>query len=230
MVSFVFNESNTFCISLESHKERWKKMEYRFYKENLEVTRWIASTPETLTDIFHTYLSPGEKACSQSHVNIWRHMILNKLDYAFILEDDACFDKKWREKLDTFQVNDPLWDLILLNASEPINPMNIWMDVEEQYLTAGYIISFRGAARLLTWYNGNFASSDWMTSRLQKNKHSYSYFPWLIIQEGIDSTLKKKGETHDADHAKVVRCLGEIGYDLSNYTIDIEEENNESNM
>jgi hypothetical protein len=46
--------------------------------------------------------------------------------------------------------------------------------------------------------------------------HSYSYFPWLIIQEGDESTI---GSGVEADHAKVVRCLGEIGYELANYVI-----------
>jgi len=194
-------------------------MQARFQTEKLEVFRWIASTPDTLTDNFHSYLSPGERACAQSHIRIWRHMLENKLDYAFILEDDACLDKNGRTKLNDFQIADPYWDLLLLNSSEPVEPNFVWMDVQEQYLTAGYILSQRGAVRLLQWFDGNFASSDWMTSRLQQNHHSYCYFPWLIIQEGLDSTLKKTGETHDADHEKVVRCLKAIDYDLSNYNV-----------
>lgn len=208
MVSFVFHKNNTFCISLERHSERWARIQARFKEENLDVTRWIASTPDILTDKFHHYLSPGERACAQSHIRIWRHMLENKIEYVLILEDDACFDKNWRKKLDEFQIDDPYWDMLLLNASEPVVPTFIWMGAQEQYLTAGYILSIRGAVKLLKLFEGNFASSDWMTSRLQQNNHSYCYFPWLIIQEGLDSTLKKEREMCDADHAKVVRCLG----------------------
>jgi hypothetical protein len=53
-----------------------------------------------------------------------------------------------------------------------------------------------------------------MTSRIQLHGHSYCYFPWLIIQEGVDSNI---GSNVEADHAKVLRCLGEIGYSLDNY-------------
>ena len=109
MVSFLFTTNNTFCISLAKHTERWSRMQYRFEKENLEVTRWIASTPDTLTDNFHHYLSPEERACAQSHIRIWRHIVENRLEYALVLEDDACFDKNWRTKLDQFQINDPYW-------------------------------------------------------------------------------------------------------------------------
>lgn len=219
MEPFVFTKENTFCISLETQMERWERMQNRFKNENLEVTRWIASTPETLTDNFHNYLTPRECACAQSHVNIWRHIIHNNLPYAFILEDDVCFDKDWRNKLASFQIDDPLWDLLLLNASEPINPSYIWVDVQEQYLCGGYILSIRGAQILLYWYEGNFPSSDWMTSRLQQHKHSYSYFPWIIIQENGNSTINKEKTIDNDDYKKVIRCLSEIEYDISNYSI-----------
>ena len=219
MEPFVFTKENTFCISLEKNTKRWERMQKRFKNENLEVTRWIASTPETLTDKFHSYLTPGECACAQSHVNIWRHMVKHNLPYAFILEDDACFDKDWRNKLATFQVHDPYWDLLLLNASDPIEPSFMWVDIQEQYLTAGYILSIRGAVILLQWYHDNFGASDWMTSRLQQHNHSYSYFPWIIIQEGFDSTLNKEKSNHNDDYKKVTRCLNEIGYEISNYGI-----------
>jgi GR25 family glycosyltransferase involved in LPS biosynthesis len=131
-------------------------MQNRFKNENLEVTRWIASAPETLTDNFHSYLKPYECAWVQSHVNIWRYIIKHNLSYAFILEDDACFDKNWKNKLASFQIDDPLWHLLLLNASEPIHPSFTWVDVQEQYLTGGYLLSIRGAQTLLYWYEGYY--------------------------------------------------------------------------
>jgi hypothetical protein len=65
-------------------------------------------------------------------------------------------------------------------------------------------------------FENNYASSDWMTSRLQMRWNSYSYFPWLIIQEGDESTI---GSGVEADHAKVIRCLKEANYSLENYLI-----------
>ena len=54
-----------------------------------------------------------------------------------------------------------------------------------------------------------------MTTRLQLNNHSYSFFPWLVIQEGNYSLIQEK--VPDEDYAKVVRCLKEINYSLDNY-------------
>jgi hypothetical protein len=83
-------------------------------------------------------------------------------------------------------------------------------------LTGGYIISQKGARRILSLFDGYYGSSDWMTTRLQLEGHSYSYFPWLIIQEGDESTI---GSGVDADHAKVLRCLSAVEYSLDNYLI-----------
>jgi GR25 family glycosyltransferase involved in LPS biosynthesis len=222
---FHFDSKNAFCISLNSHSKRWEKMQGRFKEQNITATRWPASMANTpdIKDNFQDYLNPGQKGCAQSHINIWRHIKENpQIEYAMVLEDDACFDKDWRTKLDCFfqDITDPYkvenWELILLNASEPIHIKNRWVQVEEQFLTGGYVISQKGVSAILDMFHNNYASSDWMTTRLQMRWNSYSYFPWLIIQEGDESTI---GSGVDADHAKVVRCLTEINYGLDNYII-----------
>ena len=213
-----FDETNTFCISLENHPTRWEKMRNRFQICGLQVTRWPASTKDTLVDTFAHYLNDGQKGCAQSHINIYRHMLQNDLPYAFILEDDACFDLSFSERLEDCwrTIDDENWDLIVLNGSEPIHPPFQWVLQTEQYLTAGYIISRKGATQILNQYHDCFYSSDWMTTRLQLHGHSYGYFPWPIIQEGKDSNI---GQQFEADHEKVLRCLGEIQYSLQNYVI-----------
>jgi glycosyl transferase family 25 len=218
MKPLVFDETNTFCISIEN-SPRWNRMEYRLHTAGLNATRWKASVRDTLTDSFSYNLNDGQKGCAQSHLNIYKHMIQNGLEYAFVLEDDACFDRDWKEKMDLLYstINDEEWDLILLNASEPIDTIHTWTRVTEQYLTAGYIISIRGAKKILKDFAGCYLSSDWMTSRLQLYGHSYSYFPWLIIQEGKDTTI---GNHLEADHAKVIRCLYSVLYSLENYIIN----------
>uniref|UniRef100_A0A6C0I291 Glycosyl transferase family 25 domain-containing protein n=1 Tax=viral metagenome TaxID=1070528 RepID=A0A6C0I291_9ZZZZ len=211
---FNFNKSNTFCISLEDAHVRWESMERRFSEFNLDVTRWIASTAPT--DNFVSNLSIVQKACCQSHINIYKHILENNLEYAFVLEDDACFDKNWEQKLEEF--DHPNWDLILLNGSEEMANKNVWECTINnlQYLCGGYIISKKGAEWILSSYYNNYYMSDWMTSRFQTLGTSYCYFPWLIIQEGTNTQI---GSNFNADHAKVIRLLGEIDYSLDNYSI-----------
>lgn len=208
---FEFNKNNTFCISLESNPERWVRMEKRFKHFGIECSRWSASTPDTVHDIFYKQLGDGARACSQSHINIWRHMESNNIPYALILEDDAMFDKDWLVKLPQPCVN---WDLYMLNASEPVNPQHEWTYTCENYLTGAYIISISGAKYILERFRGCYCTSDWMTTRLQQKGNSYTYFPWLVIQEGTESTI---GSSYELDHKKVVSCLNNAKYELSNY-------------
>lgn len=218
MNPFSFTTENTFCINLDSATERWERMQSRLLRENILATRWSASTANTITDNFSHNLTSSQKGCAQSHINIWRHIVENKLEYALVLEDDACFDQRWQEKLQIFSdtITDDYLHAIFLNASEPIAQQDSWVQCFEQYLTGGYIITYEGARALLNDFGGHFFSADWMTSRLQYHNHCYSYFPWLIIQEGLDSSI---GSNLDADHAKVLRCLGEINYSVTNYRI-----------
>jgi glycosyl transferase family 25 len=211
-----FTKDNTFCISLVTATERQQRMQRRFHDFGMEVTGWVASTPDTLVDTFHSAMRPSEKACAQSHISIWRFMVLENLEYAMILEDDACFDKDWQVKLEKYQeqIHDNEWNVIMLNASESMTPLHTWLPAKEQYLTAGYILSQRGAKQLLEQFQGNYCGSDWMLTRLQLHGHSYCYFPWLIIQEGRDSSIR---EDCGPDREKVVRLLKEINYDLDNY-------------
>jgi GR25 family glycosyltransferase involved in LPS biosynthesis len=218
-MSFHFDRNNSFCISLYSQPDRWNKMENRFKQFNLDVTRFKAVSELDEIDIpFASHLSPTQKYCAQSHVNLWRHVIDKNIPYILIIEDDACFDIKWKEKLDLFstQINDPDLDAIFLNSSEPLELTDIWTIADEQYLTGGYVLTNKGAKLLLESFSKCYFTSDWMTSRLQKNRHSYTYFPWLIIQEGNETTI---GSCVVEDHKKVIRCLDNIEYDMSNYII-----------
>jgi hypothetical protein len=218
-------------------------MSRRFENEGLDVMRWRATLPRDIVDGgFYEALNPLQRACAQSHINIWRYIIDGDLDYAFIMEDDACFRVGWRDALkelyDTLYFGDYLvseedrgrdggggggrgggcipWDAIFLNASEPLDTMESWEIVREQYFGGGYILSRAGASWLLERFGGLFYSTDWMTTRLQERGMSYSYFPWLIIQEGRESTI---GSGVDLDHAKVVRCLASANYPIENYFI-----------
>lgn len=214
MTRFEFDETNTFCISV--NESRWTRMEKRFQLTNLQVTRWNASLPTTLIDKFNESLNPLQRACAQSHINIWRYIIHQDLSYGFIMEDDACFDVNWQDKLAEFPEEIDNFDAIFLNASEPITPEFMWDIILEQYFGGGYILSRQGAQWLIRHFQNNYCSTDWMTTRLQERGKSYSYFPWLIIQEGRDTTI---GSGVDLDHKKVVDCLNAIDYSLSNYNI-----------
>ena len=218
MNTFQFNKENVLCISLETELNlaRWENIQKRAAKINLPISKWVASTPQTLLNSFNPYLNDGQKACAQSHYNIWSHMVKHEMKYVLILEDDACFDKLFHEKLNTLSLPDD-WDAIFLNASEPAYPLHTWTKADNQYLTGGYILSLAGAKTLLNeWNHIPLCASDWMTKQLQGYNKCYTYFPWLIIQEGQNSTI---GGHYKEDHQKVIECLQSIQYSMDNYVI-----------
>ena len=53
-----------------------------------------------------------------------------------------------------------------------------------------------------------------MTKKLQLLNNSYCYYPWLIIQDGKNSTI---GSNYNRDHKKVLKCLNDINYNIDNY-------------
>lgn len=222
IVNFNFNEHNSFCISLRTQEDRYKRMLTRFKNNNINITRWIASTPDNIIDKFDKRLSKFEKACAQSYINVWRHQIKNKLPYVFILEDDACFDKDWKKKLAEIDLS-PKWDAIFLNASDKTDKSFCWSKARDQLLTAGYILSYKGAKKLISTYEQTmFYSADLMTSLLQKDDDCYVYFPWLIIQECKESSLRSQDDV-DQVYNKMCNILKDIDYSLNNYDINVEE-------
>lgn len=217
---FRFDKNNSFCISVLSNTTRWERMEQRFSTLNMEVTRFTASIPTDILSyknqgFFADHLNMGQKCCALSHYRLWERILISGLEYALVLEDDARFDREWLDKINGIELDDQ-WDAIFLNCSEPVVPAFTWMKVKEQYLTGGYIISKRGVANLLGMFCRTLCASDWMTSRLQTLGNSYAYFPWLIVQDGSESTI---GSDNNADHQKVLRCLKEINYSLEEHYV-----------
>ena len=208
-MKLVLDQRNTFCVSLD---QRWPAMEERLARLEVPCTRWKASLPDQLYECFAPHMNKYQKACCQSHVCLWREILRLELDYAFIMEDDILFSKDWRANLAALQeINDPDWDLILLNASEKVEPEATWTLCREQWLTGAYIVSKKG----IQWLLANFPQkweADWMTWRLQDQGHSYAFFPWPVIQEGKDSTI---GSNVEENRSKVLRLLGSH---ISNYT------------
>jgi GR25 family glycosyltransferase involved in LPS biosynthesis len=187
-------------------------MEERLARLEIPCTRWKAHTPKDLAESFAPHMNEFQKACAQSHVTLWREMLRRNLEYAFIMEDDILFAKDWKENLRAaHEIDDEDWDLLLLNASEALEKEDAWLPCNQQWLTAGYILSQKGAR----WMLNNFPvkyEADAMTWCLQNQGHSYAYFPWPIIQEGIDTTI---GSDVEANRSKVLRLLGDR---ISNYS------------
>ena len=94
------SEGNIFCISLSSTPNRWDRFSERAARAGGSCQRWAPSSPESLRDVFDRRCSPTEKACAQSHVALWRHLLRNQEANCFLIfEDDACFHMSFSTRL-----------------------------------------------------------------------------------------------------------------------------------
>ncbi len=212
------NQFPAFSINMSSCPERWETMQRRFATANLDVKRWEAATPETLGSLnYAQYLSPGQRGCAKSHFDLWKYQVELEIPIMMIFEDDAVLRKDFwdilQPKLESIQKEDPEWDMLLLNASEAHGTS--WHKAKNQCMTACYVLSLRGAQELYRVAQHTLYASDWMTQILQNRNHSYTFFPWLVIQEENLSIIRNEKNT--ADWEKVKRLLGEAKYGLENY-------------
>lgn len=214
---FDFHSKNTFCINLERRPDRWEKMNKIFIQAKLQVTRWNASEPKDIVDNIQG--SPTQKACSQSHIRVWKHIVENNLEYALVMEDDVTFDKEWRKRLKDFKKLNKPFHLLLLNTDH-FYGLHQWANTQgDSWLTGAYIITNRCARILLELgYQKGFLPSDHMFISFQKfsnNEGCFSYFPYLAIQTSIESDIS--GSSPEFSYSKVVDELQRHHYSLDHY-------------
>jgi GR25 family glycosyltransferase involved in LPS biosynthesis len=101
----------------------------------------------------HYELSYGAVGCYLSHINIWKKLEIDNLDYVIIFEDDALPNFSFidlQEIIKNYVPND--WDVFLFggiyNKCKYIN--NYVKKIFSFYETHAYIINKKGASKLLS--------------------------------------------------------------------------------
>lgn len=197
------------CINTEGAAGRWSRMQERFRHHGLDARRFPACEPP-VDGSFVEGLRPGEQACALSHYRIWEYA-KSCPQPTFILEDDACFRYNWRSCIASFEPRP--WDAIFLNAAEESLPLHTWQKTRGNCMAAAYVLQPHAAEWLVQAFSEKLYAADAMTMALQEQGHCYTYFPWLVIQEGYDSALRDP----NPDAAKVRRLLEKHGSDLTMY-------------
>lgn len=204
-----------YCINLGVATSRWERMQQRLAHYGLVASRWEASTPSTLEGYAFFNSNPKARACALSHFRLWEHCIAQGHTQVLILEDDAVFRTDWVSVVNE-KLADPTWMAMFLNVSEETMPMHTWVRAIQQCLTGAYILRQPALQWLVSVFKPSLHDSDYMTMVLQANAPCITLFPWLVIQEGVESYIQS--ESHrEADVAKVRRLLATYSYDLSNY-------------
>ena len=104
----IFN--NVWVVNLDRRPDRWKQTNQRLNNLGITAQRWSATDKESPSFISvynntNTSKSPGEVACYNSHLKLWKHIYDMEVPHAIIFEDDISIPptltlKKVKEAID----------------------------------------------------------------------------------------------------------------------------------
>lgn len=100
---------------------------------------------------FASHLRPGQKGCTLSHLKLYLHIIKNNIDICTIFEDDVYFHSDWNRLSQKFYENTPKNFDVLFIGNQLTGDINTIprINMKPCYCTHGYVISLRGAKKLL---------------------------------------------------------------------------------
>lgn len=160
-------------INLASDKERREQMEAEFLRAKLhgrrfDATRWTLLSPDEQTALYseklnasgyHQPLVLGEKGCYASHLAAWQSLLDGPDDAIVVLEDDVWLDDRFEAVIGAVCDLQLPWDMVKLigrDHREKIRsrrPLSAGVTLVEYTRipssTAGYIVSRRGAQKLI---------------------------------------------------------------------------------
>ena len=196
--SFIYKEEsipNIIFIVLENHKNRLNNVKNIIKNEHLgKYSLFNAIDGNTLnfdnlnqsnriTRHAINKLKPGVIGCSLSHITVWEKFIRGDTNSLIILEDDIDICNNFNNKVSLLYHNLPLdYDICYLEVRENLDsafkckPINKYlMEGAPQYGTIGYIISKKGAQKLIKYCTPIDNAIDIMISNAIKKKEIISY-------------------------------------------------------
>ena len=217
----------SFVINLDRDKERYEFCSGQFLKNKCMVERFEAIDGNTITDkyfnqfcnerpLFYKGKGKNGMACHLSHEALYNKIIKENLKCAAIFEDDI-----WLSPTIYNLLNDSYWlpedfDIVRLEAgSNRILLSSNFSSVFNRRLhrllsnawgAAGYILSKKGAEKILSNANSVRKSSDWdlyasdFGSIISKQLIKYQLHPAVCIQDKFysnDITFKSNLDSYE---------------------------------
>lgn len=159
-------------VNLDRDVERRQRLEAELARLHLRGARlhavWWADVPAAQQDALYSaelnrrqYYKPlvnGEKGCYASHIQAWRQLLASDAPAMVVLEDDVRLDDRLADGIAAIAALDIPWDMVKLIGREhekvrsqrPLLPDVALIEYQRvPSMTAGYVISRAGAARLL---------------------------------------------------------------------------------
>lgn len=159
-------------VNLDRDAERRERLQAELARLKLHGERlhavWWADLPPAEQDALYSaehnraqYYKPlvsGEKGCYASHIQAWRQLLASDAPAMVVLEDDVVLDDRLADGIAAITGLDIPWDMVKLLGRErekvrsqrPLLPGVALVQYQRvPSMTAGYVISRAGAAKLL---------------------------------------------------------------------------------
>ena len=136
-----------------------------------------------ITEYVKSNVKPGVIGCSLSHLNIWLNFVTSHQNNLIVLEDDIDLTNNFKVKIALLLNNLPEdYDICYLQLRDNLDPsfkrktINKYLrNGSPQYGTVGYIISRKGANKLIPYCFPIYNAIDIMISDAVKKRRITSY-------------------------------------------------------
>jgi glycosyl transferase family 25 len=159
---------NIYIINLDTSIDRLQHVSRNFGYYNIEFNRFAAINGKNISEkernentsiLCRTILcNYAEIGCALSHIELWRKMIREKIEYMIILEDDVVIDELFVKVIKIIEnLNSFSFDFLSLYSENKFGKQKIYHLIDDIFIEkplfalsmASYIISNKGAKRLL---------------------------------------------------------------------------------
>jgi GR25 family glycosyltransferase involved in LPS biosynthesis len=160
-------------------------------------------------NFFKQKYKPFELACVLSHLKTIHEIYLDDCEYAFIMEDDCCFDLVpfWKYDINTIiKQAPPNWEILQLFSLHYSHKKHDFQNIIPQTSTTCYIINKKGVSNVLNKIykndqfifpkNTNILADDFIYKLIQ----SYKYSPSLFFPKLQSSTINNNGIFKNFNH------------------------------
>lgn len=179
-----------FCINLNRSVDRWNKVESRFQREGIFVTRWEAIdklNPKIKNDfIEHTKKTRsrikklGRYAVFRSFCSLFEYIVTLNVDKVLIFEDDVLFHKNFKTLFDQqVRLIDPNWKMWYLGSTQ-VNWRKIDINKVENFYQPNGSTYGMFAVAFRKWFIEQFL--DRYSKGLKNNDH---HFATETVPEGV---------------------------------------------
>jgi glycosyl transferase, family 25 len=229
-----------FVINLDSSVDRIENMQAQCNELGIEFERVSAVRGKNLSndekaavynlDVnlakYDKVLNDGEIGCYMSHAKCWEQIVVQNLDYALILEDDAILTPEITGYIAKLADSTQEWDYIklshgrkpksILNAIDLGDGLSLGQCIKLPSTTTGQLVSLAGAKKLLQHAYPIARPIDidiqfWY----EKSLRSFVVRPFPILNGDFGSEINQVTDRREVDKRQLARIWQKAKFELN---------------